>query len=103
MISPSASSGSGGLTISSSSQATVSGAATKFVIGKNAGSTGGVLVRDNADNSNGATYLTVGSPMTVGLSGTGTLSIGAGGVVNLTSPDGLIAGAMSGNAPAPFS
>lgn len=90
-------SGSGGLTISSSSQATVSGAATKFIIGKNAGSDGGIIVRDNADNSNGATYLTVGSPVTVGLSGTGTLSIGAGGVVNLTSPEGMIAGAMSGS------
>ena len=90
-------SGSGGLTISSSSQATVSGAATKFVIGKNAGSHGGVTVRDNNGNSNGASYLTVNSPMTVGLSGLGTLSIGAGGVVNLTSPSGLIGGAMSGS------
>jgi T5SS/PEP-CTERM-associated repeat protein len=92
-------SGSGGLTISNASRATINGAKTKFLIGNNAGSSGGVSVSDNAGNpnANGNSLLAVAGPMTVGVSGVGFLGISAGGAVSVTDSAGLTVGAMSGS------
>jgi T5SS/PEP-CTERM-associated repeat protein len=73
--------GNGSLTISSASESTISGGATKVLIGNVAGSSGSVSVQ-GADSS-----LSVAGPMTVGVSGNGFLGAGTGGVIALDNAD----------------
>ena len=79
--------GSGSFTFMGSSSVSIDGAATKFLVGNNAGSAGSV----SGDGS-----LMVAGPVTIGGSGYGFLG-SDGGVLAFASPEGATVGAVAGS------